>query len=332
VKCPTEADARRELELEVHMQNRDSERAKIGLRFSAVTRLYRDEHLKALQHSTRQTNSYLLKNYIEPKFDPMPIREVTALAVSTWLAELRLASSTKASIRSVLRQCFELAALHEYIPPSERNPISLVKLRGTSKRQKPIAEISIPQFRKLIASLPEPVNVMALVAGALGLRVSELVALRWEDIDWRRKQITIQRKFTHGALGITKTAASEAVLHLDDGIARVLRSWKRRAPESDWLFPSPRTGAVRSASMLLQKNLKPVVEKLELGRVTWHTLRHACRSWLSGAGISATTQKDLLRHSDIGTTLHYGKTPSEDMRRAHDKIATKLIPKRFLSE
>jgi hypothetical protein len=46
--------------------------------------------------------------------------------------------------------------------------------------------------------------------------------------------------------------------------------------------------------------------------------------------ISATTQKDLLRHSDIGMTLHYGKTPSEDMRRAHRKIAAKLIPKRLL--
>jgi integrase len=312
------------------MQNRDSERSKVCALFGAITSLYRKEHLQNLEHSTRQTNSYLLKNYIEPKFDSMPLRDVTALAVSSWLAGLTLAPSTKSSIRSVLRQCFELAALHEYIPPVERNPMSLVKLRGTSKRQKQIAEISIPQFQRLITSLPEPVNVMTLVAGGLGLRISELVALQWKDIDWRRKQISIQRKFTHGALGITKTASSEAILPLDEGIIAVLRSWNKKVPESEWLFPSSRTGGVRSASMLLQKDLKPVVKELGLGRVTWHTLRHACRSWLSGAGVAATTQKDLLRHSDLGMTLGYGKTPSKDMRRAHAKIAAKLVPKAMI--
>jgi integrase-like protein len=95
VRFPTEADVRRELEVEVHKQNRDSERAKVGALFSAITGLYRDEHLKSLEHSTRQTNCYQLKNYIEPKFQSMPIRDVTALAVSNWLAELTLAPSTK---------------------------------------------------------------------------------------------------------------------------------------------------------------------------------------------------------------------------------------------
>ncbi len=43
---------------------------------------------------------------------------------------------------------------------------------------------------------------------------TELVALQWQDIDWKNKEITIQRKFTHGALGKTKTVASDANLPL----------------------------------------------------------------------------------------------------------------------
>ena len=56
-----------------------------------------------------------------------------------------------------------------------------------------------------------------------------------------------------------------------------------------------RTGDPWSASMLLQKGLKPVAEELGLGRITWHTLRHACRTWLDSGKAQVGVQKDLLR-------------------------------------
>ncbi len=173
---------------------------------------------------------------------------------------------------------------------------------------------------------------MTLVAGFLGLRVSELVALKWEDIDWKEKQITIQRKFTHSRLGPAKTIASEAGLPLDAGLLSILENWRSKVPESEWMFPSSRSGGPRSASMLLNDYLKPAAEKLGLGNVGWHALRHACRSWLGGAGVSASTQKDLLRHSDIGMTMRYGFTPNADMRKAHNKVAKQLDPKSLLQK
>ena len=262
----------------------------------------------------------------------MPLRKVTPLAVAGWFKELTLAPTTKSAIRSVMSQCFELAALHEYIPAIERNPMSLVRIKGTTRRQRKITQLSIEGFKKLIQALPEPINIMTLVAGALGLRVSELVALKWEDVEWKEKQITIQRKFTHSHLGPTKTIASEAGLPLDEGLLSILEYWRSKVPESEWLFPSSRSGGPRSASMLLNDYLKPTAEKLGLGNVGWHALRHACRSWLGGAGVSASTQKDLLRHSDIGMTMGYGHTPSADMRKAHNKVAKQLVPKSMLQK
>jgi integrase len=247
-----------------------------------------------------------------------------------WLQKLSLAASTKANIRSVMSQCFELAALHEYIPSMERNPMSLVKVKGSSKRQKKVTPLTIEQFRKLLESLPEPLNIMTLVAGGLGLRVSEAVALKWEDIDWEKKEISIQRKFTHGKLGPTKTVASDAALPLDPGLLAVLEAWKPKTGDSEWLFPSRYTGEPRSASMLLEKGIHPAAEKLGIGHVGWHTLRHACRSWLGGSGAPLTTQKDLLRHSDIDMTMAYGKTLPHEMRKAHNKIAKQMVPKSML--
>jgi integrase len=83
--------------------------------------------------------------------------------------------------------------------------------------------------------------------------------------------------------------------------------------------------------MLLQKGLKPAAEKLGLGHVTWHTLRHACRSWLSSGGAAVGTQKDLLRQADITTTMNiYRHALSSDMRKSHNELVKQLVPARLL--
>ncbi len=330
VKYPTERDVRAALEPTVSRVNAGTDRSRVESLFGALIDLYREKHLPGLEHSTRQTNTYLLNSYIEPQWWKTGILDVKPLAVMEWFKELDLAPTTKASIRSVMSQCFELAALYEYIPAMQRNPMSVVKIKGSSKRQKKVTPLTIDQFRKLLESLPEPLNIMTLVAGGLGLRVSEMVALKWEDFDFENKQVTIQRKFTHGALGLTKTVASEAALPLDPGMLAVLEAWKPKTKESEWVFPSPRTGGPRSASMLLQKGIQPAAKKLGIGNVGWHTLRHACRSWLGGSGAPLTTQKDLLRHSDIDMTMGYGKTLPAEMRKAHAKIAKKMVPENML--
>ncbi|MGB6689397.1 MAG: site-specific integrase [Terracidiphilus sp.] len=325
-RYPKEADVRKAIELNVSQVNSGTASEKVDAKFSAITALYRREHLPTLEHSTRQLHEYLLARYIEEKLGSMHLRDVRPLVIDRWLKELNLAATTKASIRTVLSQCFRLAALHEFIPPMGKNPMSLIKLKGVSKRQKPIEGITVEQFREIFGLLPEPLNIMLLVDGALGLRISELLALKWEDMDETVKTIKIRRKFTRGRIGKTKSDASEAVLPLADSLLTALQEWKLKTDESEWVFPSPRTGGPRSASMLLQKGLKPAAEKAGIKRITWHTLRHACRSWLSSGGAAPGTQKDLLRHADISTTANiYGHALSADMREAHEELVDKLM-------
>ncbi|MGA3129703.1 MAG: tyrosine-type recombinase/integrase [Terracidiphilus sp.] len=323
---PHEKDVRRALELTVSQVNSGNGAEKADAKFMAICNLYRQEHLPSLEHSTRYTNAYLLDDYIEAHFGHAPIRDVKPLEIDRWLKSLKLAATTKASIRSIMSVCFDLAALHEYIPPMQRNPMSLIKLKGVSKRQKKVPEITVDKFKAIFARLPEPLNVMVLLAGAYGLRISELSALKWEDIDEKRKTLSIVRKYTRGQLGKTKTAASEAPLPMSDAVLKVLEEWKPKTDGSEWLFPSPRTGGPRSASMLLQKGLRPVAAKFGLADVGFHSLRHACRSWLSSGGADLGTQKDLLRHADISTTANiYGHALSDDMRKAHEQLVRKLL-------
>ena len=140
---------------------------------------------------------------------------------------------------------------------------------------------------RLIQALPEPLNIMVLADGCFGLCVSELLALKWEDIDTQVREIMIQRKFTHGKLGQTK---SDANLPISDALLKILEDWRPKTDGSERVFPSTRTGGVRSASMLLQKGIQPVARKIGqasspppkyLMRVHAISLRHSryARSW-----------------------------------------------------
>ena len=330
---PTQKAVREALRTQVELanQNEEAERAKIGAKFGAITTLYRVEHLATLRHSTQQTNGYLLKNYIEPRWSDIPLQDVKPLDVKRWFDSEdgagKLSPTTKSALRSVMSKCFKLAALHGYIPATDNTPMSVVPIKGTSKREKQIVSLTPAQFKGLVAALPTPLNVMALLAGSLGLRVGELLALHWGDIDWAEKTVTIQHSFTHEQLDEVKNAASNAVLPLDDLLLVVLKAHQATTGDSALLFPSPRTGEYRSASMLMAKGLRPVALRLGLGRVTWHGLRHACRTWLDAKGVPVGLQKDLLRHSDISTTMNrYGRALQPDMRIGHSAMVQDLVP------
>jgi integrase len=325
VQYPKEKDVRAAIALTVAQVNAGTSGEKADAKFSAVIAVYRSKHLPTLQHSTRELNAYLLTDYVEPQFADTPLRDMKPLAIDGWLQGLDVAATTKAAIRSVMSICFKLAALHEFVPASFGNPMGLIRLKGVTKRQKKITELTPEGFKRLIRALPEPINLMVLLAGALGLRVSEVLALHWADFD--RGMVTIQRKYTRDKIGEPKSDASHAPLPLDKRIGKLLAKWKPNTEGSEIVFPSARTGSYRSGGTILEKRIKPIAETLGLGRVTWHTLRHACRSWLASGKVEITTQKDLMRHADISTTANiYGHALTKDMQKAHTLLVGKLLP------
>jgi hypothetical protein len=93
------------------------------------------------------------------------------LIISEWIQGLGLSPSSKRIIRTVMSVCFRLAALHEYIPAMEANPMTLIKLKRGTKRLKKITLVSVADFKRLLAKLPEPLNIMVLLLGAYGLRI-----------------------------------------------------------------------------------------------------------------------------------------------------------------
>ena len=265
-------------------------------------------------------------------------REV--LAVEAWLKDLPVigrhpkrgpavpvSALYRGQVRNLLHLLIEKAMLWGHAQV-ERNPMDLIRLKGVS-RAKEIVILSLDQYQALLddPQLPETVKVMAQLAAGLGLRVSEVMGLRWEDLNFESKTIHIQRSVVHGKANDTKSKTSAATLPLHENLIEILRGWKaHEALKSRWVFCSERTGRPLDRDWLRSEYLQPAGERIGVPGLGFHSLRHLYRALLRKMDTPLEVQKNLLRHSKLATTIdvYGGRDDAERLRPENAKVVEML--------
>lgn len=136
-------------------------------------------------------------------------------------------------------------------------------------------------------------RTLILLAYRHGLRVSELVALRWEQIDFRAGRLHVNRK----------KRGSAATHPVEGDELRALRALQRAYPDSPFIVAGERGPLSRSA-------VSKIVERAGAEAripfpVTPHQLRHACGFYLANRGIPTRTIQAYLGHKNIAHTARY---------------------------
>jgi integrase len=301
--------------------------------FGTVIDRYIKEEMPS-KSSTRGSYTSIIDTHIRPKWGGVALTEMKPAKIHTWLNGLALAPLTKGHVRSLLHKLFDLAQLWEYVELG-RNPIELVKVKGVTKRQKEVVILTPEQAVVIIAALAEPYSLMVMTVAALGLRMSEMLGLQWDDIDVVNKVVTIKRSAYRGSIEEAKTKASHAEVPLPDELASLLLGWREKRTkerkeedeESVWVFPNPSTGLPYQGPSIQQRWLRPAGEDIGMFGVGFHTFRHSHKTWLDSLGTPMGVMKDLLRHSNISVTMNvYGRTLSKEKRQYNDKVAGLLFP------
>jgi integrase len=337
---PTRAEA---LKASEHLRlraNSDNPRGET-LTFGALLDRYRKEEMPE-RHSTNLTYRSYIETHIRPKWADVPLRKLVArgapFVVEQWLKSLDLAPKTKGNIRNVMAVVLSCAMRWGFIE-QDFNPMSLVRVKGISRRQAEPRVLAANEIQALIAAMSkEPYRTMVIAALSTGLRCSELFALKWADCDWDRLTIFVQRAIVDGVVGDVKTKYSQSGLPLDPVLAEILFTWKRASEfggETDWVFASPQKAGefpLRSTSVL-EKHIKPAAIAGGLGNVGWHTFRHTYSSLLRQLGVDVKVQQELLRHADVRTTLNvYTQALSEQKRAAHSSVVRMVVAGRKVAE
>lgn len=224
--------------------NAETPRAQIdAISFSTLTQHYREKELcegGSKTFATIRTNEGYLERWILPRWASYRLKDVKAVIVEEWLKSLPLANGSKAKIRNLMHAVFNHAVRWEW---HDRNPITHV--RQSAKRQRVPLVLNIEQLKSLLEYLKEPGKTAVLLDILTGLRVSELLALKWSDVDFENLELHVTRSIALQRVGPCKTEASQKPVPLDPELAEVLLMWRRQSAypmQDDWIFASPACG------------------------------------------------------------------------------------------
>ena len=150
--------------------------------------------------------------------------------------------------------------------------------------------LSIEQIAALLRILKEPTRTMVFLAVFTGLRVGELLGLKWKDIDFQKMEVHVIRSIVMQHVGGCKTEASRKPVPLDLRLSKVLWNWRLLSPypiDEDWIFASPHSKGKLPywPGSLYKAHLEPAAKEIGIvGHFGWHTFRHTYATLLKGNG------------------------------------------------
>jgi integrase len=277
------------------------------------------------RHTTARVYRSFLNNHILPRWGDTAIEAMQPRPVELWLRELSLSPKSKTHVRSLMHGLVEFAMWAGLLDIS-RNPISLVKNAGATRRVRKARSLTAEQFHALLKELHEPFATMALLSVCLGLSISEALALKWADVDWLGSRLSVRRGIVEQIVGDVKTEGSARTFNLTSELLERLKTCKQRSDFSDaedWIFASPlKLGRLPYSYTGVWRELERATGVAKIGHLGTHAFRHTHRSWLDAVGTSVAVQQKMMRHTDIRTTMNiYGDVVTDEMTTAGIKVA-----------
>lgn len=276
-------------------------------------------------YSTKVTYQGYIQKWIMPRWGRYLLSQVSAGEVEQWLRSLPLARSSCAKIRNIMSVLFNHGMRHEIC---NRNPIRFV--RQSAKRRNIPRVLSVSEIQRLTAELAFRERVLVELDVGTGLRMSELFALKWSDVDFQTNEISVTRSIVMQVVGPCKTEASQKSIPLDPYLAEILQAWRRCARycgPDDWVFANPDGGGRKPywGQSLLRKFIRPIAIKLGIPRFGWHTFRHTYSTLLKATNADIKVMQELLRHASSRVTLDtYTQAITSNKRKAQSEVVRLL--------
>jgi integrase len=276
--------------------------------------------LPTLKYATQKHDRYMLNVHLIPAFGKRQLRELTREELQRFLSRKLYGGLSwetvhhfKCGLSKILSAAEEWGCVSENVAQKTKLP---------RRQYRPERTVLNPvQVKNLAAALHEPARSITLLLVLTGLRVGELVALRWGSVDLKVRLLRVCETVYDGHFDQPKTKRSIRTLPLGTETAKILAAICPAVVDPNALVFATREGKPLERWNLLRKHLKRAAEKLGLPDVTWHLLRHSHATMLDSVGAPLGTMQSLLGHSspEITREIYLHAIP-EEQRRAVENV------------
>ncbi len=271
---------------------------------------------KNLKPITVEQYEQQIRVHIVPSLGRIKLSKLSPELVQDFY-DSKIASGLKpASVRyihAVLHNALEHAHKRRLIPDNVAAKTDPPKVRPSE-----IQPLDAEQTRTLLdAARTEPLGSLYTVAATAGLRIGELLALRWTDVDLEQGVIRVSRTLSRAKSGPRFTTPKNGKgrsLTLTKQAVEALRSHRKAQNEvrlrlgtlweDNGLVFASETGKPLTRDFVDRRSFKPLLKRSGLPEMKLHDLRHTCATLLLSRGVHPKYVQELLGHASIVMTLN----------------------------
>lgn len=273
------------------------------------------------QRSTIRNYETTVGKWIAPHWKDLEIAQISKSdvyeAIFTRCADIK-ASATRFSLLKRVKRIFQMALEEGII---DRNPCVGIKVRVEEAVQKVLTSAEVEIFLREARRCNHRFYPVWAVALMTGMRSGELYALRWTDIDFEGRMISVSRAW-NSKCGFTPTKSRRSrIVPMSEDLIKFLRERKlKHGTENEFVLPRLSEWTTGEQARVTRE----FCDGIGLTSVKFHDLRATFITSLLSRGESLARVMSIVGHSEIRTTNGYLRKAGVDVQGGTDKLGYKL--------
>lgn len=297
--------------------------------FEELASLWLENYRTTVKASTFENVKSKVEKMTEEHFKELKLKKITVAYCQRVVIELSKSYVLYNHYLSVINRIFKYAVLMDILDSNPFDKVIKPKSKQVQRKGNFLTKEELKEFLKLAqtATLSYFFPLVHLMSYT-GLRQGEALALKWSDIDFENKKITVDKTATRikekQTLQTPKTKNSKRVISIDPTTLTILKSWKKDQikiyfkngkhfeGDDNFIFTNERADWVHIHNFI--PYFKRFVTDHKLKPITPHGLRHTHASLLFSAGVEPKNISDRLGHSTVQITLDLYTHITEEQR------------------
>lgn len=267
--------------------------------------------------STKETSTYrgykrVCEGHLLPMFDTVEVQDLQPAILRKWIRNLNCTTKTAANLLTPLRAVIEQALVDQHIKENPLNSIIVDKLlnKETKRSDYKPDPFSVDEINAILNGSEGQVRLLFQFAFFTGLRVSELIGLRWEDVDWKNQIIHVEETIVaKEAKGPKTEAGIRDVLLLPPALEALTQQKQYTFLQNGRVFYNPQTNKAWETSQQIRRTQwMHILKKTGVRYRNTYQTRHTYASMMLSQGENIMWVSKQLGHVDVEMVIKtYGR-------------------------